>query len=428
MKLCSILLLSLSFQLSTPAKGEEFHKENMAKTGKGVMNDIAMRLNNFNFNFNEIISKDTPGNIIYSPYSIYTALAMLGVGAVGETKKEIGIALSLEDDNLLGLLDMLQRLDSELSKGGNGSTLNIANKAWVGENTKILETYQDNISKYFNVKMGKEDFINNSEEARKNINEWVEQRTGEKIKELFPPASIGKMTIMALANAVYFKGEWEKKFDIEDTYEDDFYITKDKKIKVKFMFRHDMVSMALDNEHKVQLLELPYKGGVFSIIFVIPYNESDMNDGVVSFEDLNKVEATIKDKTVVFKKWIASLNARNNQHEIDILVPKFEIKLGVDLVTQLKKLGIHDAFIPGKADLSGINGKMDLYVSSGVHKAFIKVDEEGTTAAAATGFAANTFSMNPIQEVFLNHPFLFYIIHKDSNAIIFSGKVQNPLN
>merc|ERR1712136_88627 len=156
------------------------------------------------------------------------------------------------------------------------------------------------------------------------------------------------------------------------------------------------------------------------MVFAIPVAE-ETDDGGLEFEDLDQIEKRIISKKETFEDWMKKLDIKNIVTDASIYVPKFKIDLSLDLGAQLQRLGINDAFVAGGADFSGINGKSDLYVSSAVHKACIEVDEEGTVAAAATGMAMNSFSMP--SEIFLNHPFLFYIVHAPSNAIIFQGKM-----
>lgn len=333
-------------------------------------NIVAAKVNTFSFNIQQVISKETTGNVVFSPFSIYTTLAMLCIGAGGKTKKEISSALSWKDGDLTPLLEMLKPLYSSLIQ--NKSTLNIANKAWVGQNTKILESYQDNVMKYFDVEIGNADF-SNPELAREKINKWVAEKTGDKIKNLFPHGSISDTTALVLANALYFKGEWEKKFDKLDTRDYDFYLSKEESVKAKFMYMHDKFTVANDYEHKLHLLELPYAGDAFSMIFVLPFAKSDDLGKITDFDDLDKVYQSIKDKTETFQKWIVELSSNEKfQEEVDIYVPKFKIKLTLDLLNQLRMLGIKEVFEPGAADLQSIGGPMsDLFVSSAVHESYI---------------------------------------------------------
>jgi len=181
-------------------------KKILSKKIENKMVGVTPLLNNFNFKFDEIVAEKNKGNVIFSPFSIYTALAMVGVGTEGNTRKQIANALGLDGDNFAPLLQMLSPLYKDLSKGGTGTTLDIANKAWVGKNTEILKSYQDNLMKYFDVEMGREDFVKDPEAVRKTINDWVEEKTGHNIKDLFTPGSIETTTQLVLANAIYFKG------------------------------------------------------------------------------------------------------------------------------------------------------------------------------------------------------------------------------
>ena len=163
------------------------------------------------------------------------------------------------------------------------------------------------------------------------------------------------------------------------------------------------------------------------MVIALPHDTQDDNGRLESFESINSVLDSMQDKSQVFQNWMNKLAQDKKFQEVEVFVPKFEIKSGFDLKENLQKMGVTEVFSPGAADLKGmVKGDLpELYVSAAYHKSFLSVDEEGTTAAAATGLVANFRMMS--KEMFINHPFLFFLVHKESNTIMFSGKVENPL-
>ena len=180
-----------------------------------------------------------------SPFSIYTVLTMLCVGADGKTKQQIAKILKSNDEDLEQLKPLY---DSLLNQ--SKVKFDAANKAWVGKNLDISETYKNTIMKYFDAEIAGADF-SQPEVARAMINNWVAGKTDNKIKDLFPPGSITESAALVLANALYFKGAWEKKFDQRDTSPYDFYLAVDNTIKVDYMYTKEKFATVSDDEHKV---------------------------------------------------------------------------------------------------------------------------------------------------------------------------------
>ena len=223
--------------------------------------NFALNLNKFSFNFNDAVSTNhKAGNIVSSPFSVFTTLAMLGVGANNATKRQILQAMGLKDDNITPLVERMGELYQNLTSDSTSTTLSVANNIWMDQRTTVLERFHGDVSKHFGVDIGRTDFNNNAESARKTINRWVEQRTSEKITELFSSGSIASTTELVLANAVYFKGAWKEQFDAQDTSQFDFFLDQEESVKVDFMFRHDKMATGYDPTYNLQLLKLPHAG------------------------------------------------------------------------------------------------------------------------------------------------------------------------
>ena len=252
------------------------------------------------------------------------------------------------------------------------------------------------------------DFVTHGEESRNTINSWVEQKTNDKIKDLLPEGSINDMTRAVITNAVYFLGNWTVQFDEKLTREDDFKISDQKTVKVPMMNLDQ--SFNYGSTADLQILQIPYKGGDLSMTVLLPKDN-----------DLSSLEKNLSEENL--KEWKSNLT--NN--EVNVFIPKFKLETRYSLKENLTSMGMPSAFDPGLADLSGIDGKKDLYVSGVFHKAFVAVDERGTEAAAATGITIGTTSVHlPPTEFRADHPFIFLIQDDRTGLILFIGKVFDP--
>ncbi len=376
-------------------------------------NEFAFNLYSHIKNMPEI--KQAEGNLFFSPYSISTALAMTYEGARGNTAQEMASVLKLpvEGENsasrekiasAFGALQKQLQADKETS----GYQLNVANALWGQKAYPFLPEFIDLNKKYFESGLNEVDFAK-SEEARKTINTWVEDKTNDKIKDLMPPGSIDALTRLVLTNAIYFKGDWAAKFKEENTKETDFHVTDQKTVKVPMMYQKETFEYAqLDN---MQLLQMPYKGDKLSMLIILPKTIGDM-DSIESNLNLQTLQTNMK---------------QMHKKELDVYLPKFKMTCGtLDITRILTQLGMKDAF-SNAADFSGMSGRKDLYISSVMHKAFVEVNEEGTEAAAATGVTMRLLSIAEPPPVFrADRPFVFMIRDNVSQSILFIGRVVNP--
>ena len=222
-------------------------------------------------------------NVFFSPYSIDVALAMTYEGANGKTKEEIGRALHIPTDDMLRR-SSYAKLYNILNNKSNSYILKTANALWIQRDFIILDSYKEVISKYYCGKVENIDFKNNPDKAREIINNWIKKETEGKISELIPKNGVNDMTRLVITNAIYFKGRWERGFDKDKTYDEDFWINKDKKAKVKMMTTKGLFNYAEDA--KFQVLELPYKGDDIAMLVFLP---KDINPNVsLSIDEYQK--------------------------------------------------------------------------------------------------------------------------------------------
>jgi len=371
-------------------------------------------VNAFSFNLFEQLFEDpkNEGNIFYSPYSTYTALAMTYEGAKGLTAEEMKKVLYINQDSK-EFHEYMQTLYEYLNQEGEYD-ISTANALWVRQNYQLLKEYTDLIKTVYDGGLSEVDF-SNPQEAVDIINQWIENKTNNLIKDLIKSEDIDPFyTMLVLTNAIYFKGTWQVQFDEEDTIEKEFETSQGEIITTPTMCMTDKEDTFnyFENED-LQILELPYAGEDISMMIFLPKEGVNLSDIMDSMD------------RETYKELLDSMS----KTKLDIYLPKFKIQTPVyKLKDYLIKLGMPTAF-SSAADFSGMDGTTNLYISKVLHKAFIEVNEEGTAAAAATAVIMNNKSISiDLTTVFdADHPFLFTIHQKETNTILFMGNVDNPL-
>ncbi len=355
--------------------------------------------------YGELAKKD--GNLFLSPFSIHTAFAMLYAGARGETETQMADVMGYSLDQAK-LQDAFHALLVSLDRGTEfgGYRLDVANRLWGQTGYQFLDEYLTVTREKYLAPLAELDFEADPEAARTVINQWVEEQTENLIKNLMPQGSINAMTRLVLTNAIYFKGTWETQFDPDDTQDGPFWTAPGVSITVPTMTRDDTVRIGHGED--LMVLELPYTGRDLSMFVFLP----DAVDGLPALEQRLTPEN--------LDAWMQSVA----DTKMRMTLPRFEVESFFNLNGALADLGMPDVFSPGQADLSGINGARNLFVQAAVHKAFIKVNEEGTEAAAATGISVGITSV-PTQFL-ANHPFLFLIRDNVTGSILFLGRVVDP--
>jgi serpin B len=347
-------------------------------------------------------------NLFLSPFSVQVALAMCAAGARGETRRVlaelIGAPESVEGQN---------RQYADLLKSVNGEgewpfRLVTANALWGQQGYHFNPGYQKAVSYFHGGAFHEVNFHAQPEEAVRTINAWVSKKTRKKIKELLNRDLIDADTRLVLTNAVYFKGQWVEPFDRAGTRDEDWhgpYGTS----KVPMMHREGGYHYYQGGGF--QALDMPYEGRELSMLVVLPTKE----DGLAALEARFAAEG-------LYQQVVGGLY---QEEGVVVSLPRFTMEAEFRLKPVLCALGAELAFSDG-ADFSGI-GEGPLQISEVVHKAFVEVNEEGTEAAAATGVSVETGDAIRLPLVFkADHPFLFFIKDRDTNAVLFSGRVLDP--
>jgi serpin B len=407
------LLAAASCGSSPPAPAPtELRSDKVRETAPAVSADDAATFAADNLAFaidmHLALRANQGGNFVFSQTSISTALAMLYAGAATTTASEMATALhfSLPPDRLHPAFDALDLALTTPPAGTTGAAfrLEIADALFLQDGFQVLPGYLDTLAVNYGAGMFTEDFMANPESARKAINGWVSDRTESQIPELFPQGSIDVTTRLVLANAVFFHGDWKMPFNMAMTRNATFHApTGD--VSVPTMFGD--FNAGLSSGTGWHAGALSYVGDTTSMIIVVP--------------DAGTFDAFEAGLTASGVATILASAASGGGG--DLVLPKFKFETGVALADTLAALGMPDAFTPA-ADFSGIDGAHDLVVQSVIHKAIIAVDEKGTTAAAATGIGVGDSALPPTLVV--DRPFLFFIRHNPTGAILFQGRVLDP--
>jgi serpin B len=359
------------------------------------------------------------GNLFFSPESISTALAMTYAGARADTAAEIAKTLhfALPPGQLHPAMGALLR---DRNAAHNGYQLKEADALWVQTGYSLLPEFLKLNKDDYDAGLNRVDFARATEASRQTINRWVEQRTGDKIRELLQSGVLTSDTRLVLTNAIYFKGDWDKRFRKEDTKDEDFRLFAGRTIKTPLM--HVIRGFDYFDGGSFQALEIPYQKKELSMIVFLPKARA----GLSGFEQSLTPGSMQK---LLGQLWPAET--------VIVTMPKFKMEAQFSLKDSLIAMGMREAFDAKRADFSGVASREtmqhvgNLSISGVIHKAYVDVNEEGTEAAAATAVTAPTISSSrttPTPPIIFraDHPFMFLIRDNRSGSILFMGRVTNP--
>jgi serine protease inhibitor len=356
--------------------------------------------------------KNGSPNIFFSPYSISTCLAMTWAGARGDTARQMAEVLHFSKE-AKGVHSSFAALQRELTEtGGQGSNqLNVANALWAQQGHAFLPPFLSVARDEYQANVNQADFKTRAESARREINDWVAQKTQERIKDILPPGSVDSMTRLVLANAIYFKGAWAVPFRVAETRPQPFHVSASSQVQVPMM--HHTESVRYMEDESLQAVELPYSGNELSMMILLPRRM----DGCAELE--NRLTPSLLSQSL----------AQMKAQKVEIFLPKFKEQSGFELKAALAKMGMADAF-GSKADFSGMDGSRQLFISGIFHKAWVEVNEAGTEAAAATATTVRAMSiarpLAPPPVFRADHPFIFLIRDTRSWSILFLGRLAEP--
>ncbi|WP_066020920.1 MULTISPECIES: serpin family protein [Clostridium] len=350
-------------------------------------------------------------NVSSSPLSAYIALGLTLNGADGNTKEALESVLNeykLNDDELnLNYKYLIGNLTQNM---GN-TKFNIANSLWYSKDFKIKKEFVQKNQLYFNAEAYGINFGN--KDVAKKINDWVKNKTNNLIDKLID--KVEPDAKMYLINTVCFKGKWKDPFKTKNTFKDDF---KDESGNTKVKFMKNSVFINFIKTEKEEAVELPYDDNRFDFIAVMPASNINLNDYINSFD-----ENTIK-----------NMLGNMTGGEVTVMLPKFTSEFQMSLNDVLKSMGLDNLFNKNEADFSKMYYRANdidnnLYISDIQHKTFVKIDESGTEAAAATEIKPKETLCRPTKdniEIKFNRPFVYMIIDTKTSIPVFMGVMRNP--
>ncbi len=351
------------------------------------------------------------GNLVYSPSSIAVALAMAREGARGQTAAEMDKVLGATNAADAKALIKSFKTAKQAPGGPMPPELAIANRLFADGATPFEPAFLDTTSKDYLAPAQVLDFRHHAEDARTTINKWVAAQTHDRIKDLIPHGAVDALTRMVLVNAIYLKAQWETPFPEAATKPAPFAIAGSGSKAVATMHT---VARARWGEHAgARMLDLPYVsagGPQLGMLLVVPDGKS-----------LGAVETAYEAEGVA-----PFLAATKTAGKADVALPKFEVGTELRLAGALDKLGRKRA-LTDDADFGGIS-KVPTKISEVIHKAWAKVDEKGTEAAAATAVIMTEITSVEVQPP---HPFqvdrsFLFFIHDDKGNVLFGGRIVDP--
>jgi serpin B len=350
------------------------------------------------------------GNLFYSPYSISTALAMTYAGARGETERQMArtLGFSLPQQELHPAFRALAEDLAARGKEMEGFRLHLANALWGQQGHPFLPGFVDLLARDYGAGLKLVDFTRDPEGARRTINQWAEKETENKIKDLVPPGLINPLTRLVLANAIYFDAKWLSPFAKDGTRPAPFTLASGQKVDVETM--HETLPAGYAEEGGWQVVELPYRDRNMAMDVLLP------SSGALREADQSLDAARL-----------ASLLGRLKRQSVALSLPQFTYESSFNLNDALSAMGMPDAFDRDRADFSGMDGKRDLLIGFVVHKALVRVDEEGTEAAAATAVGMQLKAAPAAPRVVdVDRPFLFLVRDTKTGTMLFVGRVMDP--
>ena len=410
-KIVGVLLAVLMVSASADVAAQT-EKEQQSPQKEGLKTEeIVSAVNRFGLElYRQLAQKQKGKNLFISPLSVSAVLTMVYAGARGETAKQMRQTLHLPDSqdvhkSLAGLIKTLI--------GSEKCRLTIAGAVWMHKDETLLDKFAGLLRDVYGTPPQKTDF-KNADEAAKKINDWIAKQTNNQIKSIMNPDQISSLTVLVVVNGVHFRGKWLTTFNRKCTHKADFFITKEKVVKVDMMrMRDELNNTKFNYAHLdgLKVVELPFEGEEFVMDFLLP----EEREGLAALEKRLTPEN--------LKKWLGGMK---RCYLGALMIPRFMISEGtVRLKEVLKRLGMESAF-GESADFSGVTGENDLFLGDVLHRTFVKVNEKGVDAGAGTAAWLYRYSLRLKKEFIANHPFLFLIRHKKTGAILFVGRLVDP--
>lgn len=388
-------------------QGEQFEPEPAIAVPDEDLKALAEGNNAFAIDLYKKVAEEHEGNLILSPYSISSALAMTYAGARGQTATEMATALHfrLPQERLH---PAFRGMNDSLNASGRGgrNEVAIANSLWKQKGFAVEPNFSAVIGNNYAGSLQEANFAGDAEGSIRAINEWTEKHTKGRIKSPLRQEMITQQTQLVLVNTVYFQGRWNEQFEKSKTRQDDFEIEPGRKVPVMMMCRAD-THIRYAETADYSLLELPYIGDRWAMVFLVPTKRFG----------LREVERKLTAKQLSEALQLLTPATRL------LNIPRFKMNAAYQLPSVLKELGMRSAFSPS-ANFTGLCRSPRLQIADVMHGVSTEVDETGTVAAAATVVTMQKVS-DPIP-LRIDQPFILIIVDKKSHAIAFVGRIIDP--
>ena len=379
--------------------------------------------NQFALNFlNTVNETDRSGkSFIYSPLSIIYVLGMVNDAATGLTEKELEETLGFHEGGIQAVNDYCKKLIDGLPKVDDKVTLNIANAIFLNKDWTLKQQFTQDMQTYYDAKAEALDF--KAPETLDHINGWCNEKTNGMIPTILD--EIDPLIMSYLLNAIYFKADWASKFDPQNT-KDETFTTENGNSSTKIPMMHQNVLIKYMKNNTYSAIEMPYGNGLWNMVVMMPEEGMTTNDIIDHLKMFGVYPMLYDDIDGSLDTWVFS------PYEVDLKLPRYETSSDTDdledgLIGLMKKMGIKRAFDDALAEIPNMC-ELPVYIEMMRQKAKIKVNEEGSEAAAVTVAGMKNFSMGsepkeyPKATFHANRPFVYVIHEQSSGVILFVGK------
>lgn len=410
LKLCLILVIlavifiPLTVLMSLP-DGDLANEKMRDIKSQGMENDMmTMNSNSFAFDFYKQISGSNE-NIFFSPVSIELVFAILYEGADGQTAMQMQELFGFEP-NEEKRLELYKNKINALNQDDPTFSLDVSNAIWMTEMYDLNPEYVEKLKTNYHTQTQNVNFV--TDDGVNKINQWVSQTTNGKIPQLFEKGDTSVLTLMVATNTIYFNAKWQDEFHPGVNVERDFHLDSENKTKTVMMYKKFNTYQYMKNDI-LEMMELPYKGDKASMFILLPSEKHQIKKLEENFTLDN------------YESWKSQMEEKNTA----IYLPKFSLETEINLKEKLTKMGLVLPFEAYNADFGKMADYDDIFISKAIQKAAVDVNEKGTEAAAATGAIAQ-FQSGPPYTFDVNQPFIYIIEDKQTQEILFIGKLVDP--